>query len=404
MYILASVLVSALGSGKVEHLSALKNQRSALHKKTQFHKCIPNIKTYIGEVEGVESIELPLELKKYTCRNNQLAWKALQVDGFLEKVEGLIEQFGAHRIGLVVGTSTSGIAETEAVFSGELKQQDFDYSATHQMDSLVMFCSQALHINGPNFVISTACSSSAKVFAVAQRWLDNDIVDALVVGGVDSLCLTTLHGFNSLGLVSETICKPLDAQRDGINVGEAASFMLLSNNIDTEAEGVKIVGVGESSDAFHISTPHPEGQGASIAMQAAIDQAGIQFNDIDYINLHGTATPSNDISEISALAQHLTEESDLWISSTKGFTGHTLGAAGITEIIFCQWALEAQRVPANLNLQTLDVEIENKLLGFDVKIAGENPEEENIQLRYVMSNSFGFGGNNASVILQGALR
>lgn len=404
MYILASALVSALGNGKIEHLTALKNQRSALCEKTEFHKRIPSLKTYIGEVKSVESIELPPELKKYTCRNNQLAWKALQVDSFLEKVEGLIEQFGAHRIGLVVGTSTSGIAETEAVFSGELKQQDFDYSATHQMDSLVMFCSQALHTNGPNFVISTACSSSAKLFAVAQRWLDNDIVDAVVVGGVDSLCLTTLHGFNALGLVSETICKPLDAQRDGINVGEAGGFMLLSNSASSVEEAVKIVGVGESSDAFHISTPHPDGQGASASMQAALDQAGIKFNDIDYINLHGTATPSNDVSELSALAQHLTAESRLWVSSTKGFTGHTLGAAGITEVIFCQWALEAQRVPANLNLQTLDVEIENKLSGFDVKIAGENPEEESIQLRYVMSNSFGFGGNNASVILQGALR
>ncbi|BCN93101.1 beta-ketoacyl-[acyl-carrier-protein] synthase II [Thiomicrorhabdus immobilis] len=405
MFILGSSLVSSLGQNKEAHIQALKAGTTGLSNQTDFHKRIPGINTFLGVVNDLENIQLPESLKMYTCRNNQLAWQALQENGFLSQVNQLVKKHGRHRIGLVVGTSTSGIAATEHVFRNELESAEYDYQTTQQMDSLAQFCSQALEIEGPSFAISTACSSSAKVFEVAQRWLNADIVDAVVVGGVDTLCLTTLHGFNALGLVSEQICKPLDQERNGINIGEAGGFMLLSNTQSLEESAsplIKIMGVGESSDAYHISTPHPEGEGAQLAMLAAMQQAKISMQDIDYINLHGTATPSNDLSEISAVAHLSKEASPTWVSSTKGFTGHTLGAAGITEIIFCQWLLEEQFVPANLNLSHLDPQLTEKLQHSTVNIPFDSLQltETNQKLQYVMSNSFGFGGNNASVILK----
>ncbi len=405
MFILASTLVSALGSGKKSHVDAWTKGKSGLSQESDFHQQIPNIKTFLGEVKGVEAVTLPKELGAFHCRNNQLAWQALQMEGFNNKVEGLVEKFGAHRVGLVVGTSTSGIAATEDVFRNKLETDSYCYQKTQQMDSLAQFCCQALDIEGPSFVISTACSSSAKVFSVAQRWLNAGIVDAVLVGGVDSLCLTTVHGFNALGLVSPTVCKPLDEARDGINIGEAGGFMLLSNTKfadEINPSSVEIVGVGESSDAFHISTPHPEGEGAQLAMLAAMAQAEISIDELDYINLHGTATPSNDLSEVSAVSHLASDNTSTWISSTKGFTGHTLGAAGITEIIFCQWMLEEQMVPANLNLTTLDSVLAQKLARSKISVPLEtiHLSEMNQRLKYVMSNSFGFGGNNASVILK----
>lgn len=405
MFILSSSLISSLGQNKEAHIKAFKSEKTGLSNYTHFHKRIPGINTFLGAVSNLENIPLPDSLKRYACRNNKLAWHALQENGFLSEVNQLIKKHGRHRIGLVVGTSTSGIAATEHIFRNELESDEYDYQTTQQMDSLAQFCSQALEIEGPIFAISTACSSSAKVFEVAQRWLNADIVDAVVVGGVDTLCLTTLHGFNALGLISEQICKPLDQERNGINIGEAGGFMLLSNSPPLEQPTnplIKIMGVGESSDAYHISTPHPEGEGAQLAMLAAMQQANIGMQDIDYINLHGTATPSNDLSEISGVAHISKGASPTWVSSTKGFTGHTLGAAGITEIIFCQWLLEEQFVPANLNLTHLDPELTEKLILSTVNIPFETLQltETNQSLQYVMSNSFGFGGNNASVILK----
>jgi len=244
----------------------------------------------------------------------------LQANGFAQQVQDLIKRFGAQRIGLVVGTSTSGVAATEEVFSGELAQEDYDYEKTDQMGSLAQFCCEALKIQGPSFVISTACSSSAKVFSVAQRWLDANIVDVVIAGGVDTLCLTTVHGFNALGLVSKDICKPLDEHRDGINIGEAAGFVLLGDKTimsENTMPLIEVVGVGESSDAYHISSPHPEGQGAQLAMESAMAQAGIDIDQLDYINLHGTATPSNDLSEISGISHLVNEKSQLWVKFNK---------------------------------------------------------------------------------------
>jgi 3-oxoacyl-[acyl-carrier-protein] synthase-1 len=214
------------------------------------------------------------------------------------------------------------------------------------------------------------------------------LIDAAVVGGVDSLCLTTLYGFNSLGLMSAQPCRPFDAARDGISIGEAAAFALLERvpgSLDEDA--VLLLGVGESSDAYHMSSPHPEGLGARMAMQAALEMAHLHAADIDYINLHGTATPSNDASEAKAVAALFGSSTPC--SSTKGATGHTLGAAGGLEAVICALALQHGLMPGGVNTQKLDPALPlNYLL--------DNREQA---VSYVLSNSFGFGGTNCSLVL-----
>jgi 3-oxoacyl-[acyl-carrier-protein] synthase-1 len=236
-------------------------------------------------------------------------------------------------------------------------------------------------------VISTACSSSAKVFAAAQRYIDAGLCDAALVGGVDSLCLTTLYGFNSLQLVSEQPCRPSDARRNGLSLGEAAGFTLLMRASDDDRGDVQLCGYGESSDAYHMSSPHPDGLGAQLAMQSALDRAGLSARDIDYINLHGTATPANDLAEGKAIAAMF--GSDTPCSSTKGWIGHTLGAAGISEALFSLLAIRHGFLPQSLNTEQPDPAIPCRIL----------TAREDRAPRRVLSNSFGFGGTNCSLIL-----
>ena len=231
--------------------------------------------------------------------------------------------------------------------------------------------------------ISTACSSSAKVFVMAQRWMDCGLIDAAVVGGVDSLCLSTLHGFNALQLLSSEICRPFDSARNGISIGEAAGFVLL----DRDPAAVNLVGGGESSDAWHMSSPHPDGLGAQAAMRQALQAAGLRPQDIGYVNAHGTATPANDRAEAAAMRAVFGADA-VPVSSTKGITGHTLGAAGITEAIVVIQALEQQTLPPSANLREPEPR-----LGLDVVMQPRRAE-----LRHAMSNSFGFGGTNCSLI------
>ncbi|MGA8784182.1 MAG: beta-ketoacyl-ACP synthase, partial [Polaromonas sp.] len=265
---------------------------------------------------------------------------------------------------------------------------DFIYNTTHNTFSVADFTRHYFGLTGPAAVVSSACSSSAKVFASARRMMAAGLIDAAVVGGVDSLCLTTLYGFNSLGLMSSQPCRPFDVARDGISIGEAAAFALLERvpgSLDEDA--VLLLGVGESSDAYHMSSPHPEGLGARMAMQAALEMAHLHAADIDYINLHGTATPSNDASEAKAVAALFGSSTPC--SSTKGATGHTLGAAGGLEAVICALALQHGLMPGGVNTQNLDPALPlNYLL--------ENREQA---VSYVLSNSFGFGGTNCSLVL-----
>jgi 3-oxoacyl-[acyl-carrier-protein] synthase-1 len=241
-------------------------------------------------------------------------------------------------------------------------------------------------LTGPAMTISTACSSSAKVFASAARWIGHGLVDAVVVGGVDSLCLSTLYGFNSLELISANPCRPFDRRRDGINIGEACGYAIVARRGTLPDARMLLVGYGESSDAHHMAHPHPEGLGAIIALDRALERAQLGTDDIDYLNLHGTATPANDRIESRVLAQRFGERTTA--SSTKGWTGHTLGAAGILESVITLEAMRTGCLPGTLQLEEPDPET-------DFPVAVENVA---MDVRYAISNSFGFGGNNAALV------
>ncbi len=377
-------LTSALGHGKSATLAALQADRSGL---------CPNdfadapLDTYIGRVDGVEDVVLPRALAEFDCRNNRLAQLCLELDGFAAAVAGARAKHGPKRIAVILGTSTSGILETERAYrrrdpaSGALPG-DFHYAATQSMHAVAEFVRRYLALGGPAFVISTACSSSAKVFASASRLLQSGLCDAAVVGGVDTLCAMTLYGFNALQLVSPLPCRPCDAERNGISIGEGAGFFLLEKTPTPLA----LLGYGESSDAYHMSTPHPEGLGAALAMEQALGRAGMSPQDVDYVNMHGTSTRSNDSAEDRGMQRVFGTGTPC--SSTKGATGHTLGAAGAVEAAIACLSLEHGIIPGTCNTQTLDPE-----LGSAIQLQ-HSPRT----LRRVMSNSFGFGGNNCSLI------
>ncbi|GAB4062797.1 beta-ketoacyl-[acyl-carrier-protein] synthase family protein [Uliginosibacterium sediminicola] len=390
-------LSSCLGSGLDATYAALQAQRSGLSDAAFETARLP---CYTGRVAGVEAVSLPAELAAYDCRNNQLAWLCLQQDGFIDAALAARARYGATRIGLFLGTSTAGILQTELAYrqldtEGHF-QPGFHYAETHNTYSVAAFVRAALGLQGPAVVVSTACSSSAKVFANAQRMMAAGLIDAAIVGGVDSLCLTTLYGFNSLQLLSSQVCRPFDAARDGLSIGEAAAFVLLEREDarPARADDILLLGVGESADAHHMSAPHPEGLGAQRAIRAALAQAGIGAEDIDYINLHGTATPSNDAAEGRAVASVFGAETPC--SSTKGATGHTLGAAGGIEALISALALRHAFIPGGLHLQQLD-----PALAINYQSANRPAA-----LRRVLSNSFGFGGTNCSLVLglRGALQ
>lgn len=382
---------SCLGYGNTATLAALRMQRSGL-QPCQF-ETVHDLATYVGEVVGVDAMSLPESLAEYDCRNNRLAFLGLQQDGFSAAVEAAITRHGRRRVGVFLGTSTSGILQTEQAYrrrdplSGALPD-DFSYRTTHNTYSVADFVRTAFQLEGPAMVVSTACSSSAKVFASAARMLAAGLIDAAIVGGVDSLCLTTLYGFNSLELLSPEPCRPFDVARQGLSIGEAAAFILLERpGEQLNADAVLLLGAGETSDAHHMSAPHPDGLGAHMAMAAALQAAGLQAADIDYLNLHGTATPSNDAAEGRAVAALFGDR--VPCSSTKGATGHTLGAAGGLEAIISALALQQGFLPGGVNTQQVDPAIPIQYLTANLDSAP----------RRVLSNSFGFGGTNCSLIL-----
>ena len=381
---------SAIGCGLEATLASLHAQRSGL-APCSFETV--SLDTCVGEVAGVDEMALPPELAEFDCRNNRLAWLALAQDGFATAVAECAARYGKRRVGVFLGTSTSGILETELAYrrrdphSGALPH-GFSYRGAHNTFSLAAFTQCALQLAGPAAVISCACSSSAKVFASARRAIEAGLIDAAVVGGVDSLCLTTLYGFHALQLVARTPCRPFDAARDGISIGEAAAFALLER-ADTalDAEAVLLLGTGESSDAYHMSAPAPDGRGARAAMLQALAAARLEPQDIGYINFHGTGTSSNDAAEARAVASVLGKDTPG--SSTKGATGHTLGAAGALEAVICALALRADLMPAGVNTTQVDP-------GLPVNYLREN---RRTRLAPVMSNSFGFGGSNCCLVL-----
>ncbi len=392
---------TAVGPGNAALFNALRTRRSGL-KRYEARRDFaangnrsalegPTLDTWIGEVE-LQAVKLPEQWARYDCRNNRLAWLGLNQDAFIAQARAAVERYGAARVAVIIGTSTSGIAQAEVAYrtrdvAGRLPES-FSYPTTLNNFSAPSLVAQAVGARGPTFAISTACSSSAKVFAAAARLMRAGWIDAAIIGGVDSLCLTTLCGFSALELLSTDPCRPFDRARSGISIGEGAGFALLETG---GRAPVYLLGAGESSDAHHMSTPHPEGLGARLAMCGALEAAGLTPHAIDYINLHGTATRSNDSAEGRAVAEVFGNTAS---SSSKGWFGHLLGAAGIVESIVALLALEHGLLPGTLNTTDLDPACPNHVL-----LANEVRDIE-----VALTNSFGFGGSNCSLVFGRANR
>ncbi len=380
---------SCIGLGLAQTRESLLAQRSGL-KRCDFETV--DLDTHIGEVAGLDAVRLPSVLSRFDCRNNRLAELALRQDDFEAAVRRATERWGRARIGVFIGTSTAGILQTELAYrhrdpaTGALPAA-FDYGATHNSFSPADYLRRRLGLEGPATAVSCACASSAKVFASAGRMIAADVIDAALVGGVDSLCLTTLYGFHSLQLSSSSPCRPFDAARDGISIGEAAAFALLERAPDAmNGNDVLLLGVGESSDAYHMSAPHPAGDGARRAMQAGLEAANLDAGAIDYINFHGTGTPSNDRAESQAVTAVFGTRTPG--SSTKGATGHTLGASGALEAVISAIALQDGFMPGGVHTDRLDPALAACYLR----------ENRRSPVTRVLSNSFGFGGSNCSLV------
>jgi 3-oxoacyl-[acyl-carrier-protein] synthase I len=382
-------MTSAVGSGLFHTLDALLHRRSGLARRPWE---TVDLDTCIGEVADLDAVGIRPDLNGFDCRNNRLAQIALEQDDFARTVRESAAKWGARRVGVFLGTSTSGILSSEIAYrhrdavTGALPAS-LDYRHTQNSFSVADFVRQYLGVTGPAFAVSTACSSSGKVFGSAQRMIELGLIDAAVVGGVDSLCLTTLYGFNSLQLISSRPCRPFDRHRDGITIGEAAAFGLLERSDRLLPGSIVLSGVGESSDAHHMSAPHPEGLGATLAMQSALQMAGVGPDAIDYIALHGTSTPSNDAAEAKAVSGLFGAGTPC--SSLKGHIGHTLGAAGAANAVICALALRHDIAPAGAG--TVDVDS-----ALRVSYVLENIDKP---MRHALSNSFGFGGSNCSLVL-----
>lgn len=378
-------MLSAMGDSPERVCALLSSGQPALTQTDQFS---PGEPLLLGLYNG-ELPEIPFSEAKWQSRNNRFALAALHQ--ISREIDAAVKRYGADRIAVVIGTSTSGIGDSEGflaqrVATGQLSDR-YDYGL-QEMGATAAFVAKQLGVSGPVFGISTACSSGSKALASARRLLRSGLCDAVIAGGVDTLCHLTVQGFSSLEAVSQPLCNPFSVNRNGINIGEAAALFLVTE----EAEGVELVGVGESSDAHHISAPDPSGAGAVRCMRAALADAGIPAAKVSYINLHGTATPLNDQMESRAVAEVF--GAAVRCSSTKPFTGHTLGAAGALEAAICWLALREGFIPphhwdgeADPELPVINLVTESCVV--------EKPE-------YMLSNSFAFGGNNISLILRGS--
>ncbi|MFM0297966.1 MULTISPECIES: beta-ketoacyl-[acyl-carrier-protein] synthase family protein [Paraburkholderia] len=354
-----------------------------------------NAHTGIGEA-FVGSVFTPLEmapraeLARYDCRNNRLLLAALAQ--IAPAIDAARERYGAHRVGVVLGTSTSGIEAAEAAFVYQAQAGDlpanFNYRQM-EIGTAAPFAAAALGLRGPAFTISTACTSSAKAFASARRLLQLHLCDAVVVGGVDSLCELTVQGFASLESTSATRTNPMSRNRCGINVGEGAAVFLMSR----DEAAVRLAGVGESSDAHHISSPDPQGVGGEIALRAALAEAGVEASAIGYVNLHATATRKNDEMEANLMSRVF--PGGVATSGTKPLTGHQLGAAGATELGFAWLTLARENVALPRHLW--DGEADPLLPVLDLVESERFLPRSGAQ--FVMSNSFAFGGSNVSLVL-----
>lgn len=344
--------------------------------------------TACGAVRG-ELPVMPSAWRRWDTRTARLALLGLvDIESDIARV---VAKYGAARVGLFVGTSTGGIAETEAMYSrfrdSGVVNDGYDYRAQHEFFAFTDVVRGVTGVRGPRIVVSTACSSGGKVFGSARRMIDAGLIDAALVGGVDSLCRTTVRGFHSLGVMDPNACRPFAKDRAGMNVGEGVAFLVLEREGNAKA---RFLGIGETSDAHDMASPAPDGRGARDAMAHAIAEAGLAAADIDYVNAHGTATRRNDSAESAAI--HALLGASVPVSSTKAYTGHTLAAAGAIEAVFAIMAIEESFVPSNLTIGELDPELH-------VNVAGARIDGP---VRHVLSNSLAFGGSNVSLLFGSA--
>jgi 3-oxoacyl-[acyl-carrier-protein] synthase I len=385
-HIAARSLVSATGVGLASFAQALRHNRSALAANTFTREALP---TWVGQVSELPTA-LPSAWREWDCRANRLAWLGLLADDFISQAQAACQHWGASRIGLVLGTSASTIGASELAYRTLDADGGFPAALRSErlntLHAVAAFVQHALGLQGPCITVSTACSSSAKAFAQADRWLHLGLVDAVVVAGVDALCDSLLYGFAALQLVAPDACAPFSAQRRGISVGEAAGFVLLQRG----PGALQLLGYGEANDAHHMSAPHPQGLGAEAALDAALRQASLHAHDIDHVQLHGTGTAHNDAVEAALIARRYS--ASVHASACKGITGHTMGAAGIVAALAALQALQDGCCAGTVGTAAIDPELAAPFAQQLRLLPAQRP------VKHAASHAFGFGGNNAVLI------
>lgn len=386
--------MSAVGIQYSHALSALNHTSLSLkdiltsdYNPLSQNDSLLNHKVWVGAYQSALLDDFSDDLQVIASRNLAFALTALQP--LLTDIKQLTAGLAKTRLAVILGTSTSGIADNQQQLKTQIQQQHTPQLAYDKqaMNALAHGVQRYLGWQGIAYSISTACSSSAKAIAAGQRLLNSDLADVVLVGGVDTLCPLTLNGFNCLDSLSQQICQPFGAMRDGINIGEAAALFVLTQ----DKAKTMLLGSGDAMDAWHISAPHPDGLGAFNAMQRALHSAQLDITHIDYINLHGTATPQNDAMETKAVRQLCQQKHQPFVSSTKHKTGHCLGAAGAIEAYICQQILQDEHIwlphqhyaPIDDTLNDLNY---------------VTPKSHIKKVDYILSNSFAFGGSNSCLV------
>ncbi|API87436.1 beta-ketoacyl-ACP synthase [Francisella uliginis] len=385
IYLNSLGIINCLGTSKEEMIKSLLSNKTGLITTKEL---LSKRKTKIGYVDDKVLPEIPKRFKKYECRNNQLALHAcMQID---ENINKVINKYGVDRVAIVCGTSTSGIDNGEKALADKFLldkfPEKFDYKQ-QETAGLSDFLREYYQLQSVAYTISTACSSSGKAFASAARLIKQDLCDAVIVVGCDTICEMTLNGFDCLDAISQELCLPFHNKRAGINIGEGAAAFILSK----EGSEISLLGVGESSDGYHITAPDPSGEGAKLAMIRALESAHLTNDDIGYLNLHGTATILNDSMESNAVRDVFNTK--IVCSSTKSLTGHTLGAAAATEVGMC-WLLLSDIYNPQKKLPKQYSSDEDIIQDIGIITSDIGYQKPNF-----MSNSFAFGGNNVSVII-----
>lgn len=382
IYVHEYTAVCALGKGKSEISKNLgEGVGPGMRASDRWRK--NGAQAFLGHVD--EAL-CPVPIHRHDTRNNRIL--QLCLDELKEPIQAMLAKVGAERFAVVAGTSTSGISEAEDALLDSAPggiRGDYDY-ASQEFGSPAAFAAEFIGARGPCFTLSTACTSSTNAFLSARRLLRGDLADAVLVIGADSLCRTTVEGFISLEAVADRRCDPMSRNRQGINIGEGSAVFLLSR----QPARLELLGAGESCDAFHLSSPEPEGKGAEAAMRHALNDAQLGPDDIGYVNLHATGTAKNDAMESLAMARVF--PSGVPCSGTKPLTGHTLGAAGAIEAAICCLAMEADFIPRHVWDGQPDPQLPSLRL---VQSAERFPARD---YRRCMTNNFAFGGSNVSLI------